>query len=352
MLGESLAEVKIDNSAILLPTPALTSTDVNYGDIIQEEYGIDPAFPHQIHEVKQMWWKDKLKKIWGSKNKTDKVINWINEQVSKSPTEVSIYTPLLAQDIIITPKVKDFFNDLQMRTNVKVVNELNIPRANISETREQLKKDKKKITDVGKEPFIQFDMKYNDVAFENKIRDGTDYISGITTTWADPFKYFKNIATLASLRESNLLRHLSNIDMFYRKAIILPNALLCADTFSVKLGMRSNSPKPIKESINARRVDILTGGYLKPRDLRKEHGEELGHYCPVDIGNPTITDFNMDFNGHIYHAERVHDGHANYELVEQARNKMNAGTLLKHLREKKFGRDVVNSIFRIGQIPL
>lgn len=351
-MGESLAEVKIDNSTILLPTPVLTSTDVNYGETIQEEHGIDPAFPHQIHEVKQMWWKDKLKRIWNSKARIDKEVGWINEQIGKSPTDVSIYTPLLAQDILITPKVKDFFNDLQMRTNVKIVNELNVPRANISETKEQLKKDKRKIIDVGKEPFIQLDMKYNDVAFENKIRSGADYISGITTIWADPFKYFKNMATLASLRESNLLRHLSNIDMLYRKAIILPNALLCADTFSVKLGMKNKNSKPFKESINARRVDIPTGGYLKPRDLRREHGEELGHYCPVDIGNPTIKDFNMDFNGHVYPAERVHDGHANWELVEQARNRMNSGSLLEYLREKKFGRDVINSIFRIGQATL
>ena len=179
-----MAELKIDNNTIPLPHPVITTTDVNYGERIMEEYKINPAFPHQVHEVKELWWMDKLKKVRNSKRRIGKEIGWINEQIGKSSADISIYAPLLAQDIIITSKVKDFFNDLQIKTNVKVINELDVPKANIAETTAQLKKDKRKIVDVGKEPFIQMDMQYNEVAFENKLLHGADYINGITAIWA------------------------------------------------------------------------------------------------------------------------------------------------------------------------
>lgn len=204
---------------------------------------------------------------------------------------------------------------------------------------------------MGKEPFILMDMRYNDAVYENKLNIASNYMRGITSLFADPFKNFKNFSTLAKAKNGDMLRHLSNVDMSYGKAGLVPNSFLVADTFSSKLGIRIDNGKPYRERINARRFDLSTGGYLTIRNQKQEHGNSLGHFCPIDRGN-TLDDLPIEFDGNLYPAFRVHDAHANFDFVEQARERMNAGTLLSFLHAKKYGRQVLDAVYRYGQTSL
>lgn len=149
LVGESLGELTISNATIPLPHPVITGTDVNYGERITERYEIEPTYPHQIHEIKERWTKDRLRRVMRSDKQTKEKISWINEQVAKTQAPVSIYVPLLPNDVVVSNAVKDFFSHLQVKSNVPIVNGLDMQRSNTADTEATLKEDKKKIEDVG-----------------------------------------------------------------------------------------------------------------------------------------------------------------------------------------------------------
>lgn len=352
--GESLAEASFGTGTMSLPNAVVNNTDISYGEEIQDANEIEPAYPHRLHEIREIWWKEKLKEAMASDTLKLELISKINEQVDKAPDHAiaSFYTPILAQDIRVTNNVRSFFSEVQLKSNTDAVNSLDMPSANMHEIEEMLKADKRTIENASKEPFFEIDMWSHEGAFESKANLATGYMGGITAIWRDPLRYFKNFQTLASLNNTPVLRHLTNVEplypLFTGKSAILPNALLCADTISLKLGM-GGTKKRVRA--NARRLDIATSGYLKIRQHRREHGDNLLHYCPICRDN-TMADLLIDFREHLYPAFRVHDAHALYDIVDEARDKINSGQLLQFLRNKKFGRKVVDEVFRVGQAPL
>ena len=181
--------------------------------------------------------------------------------------------------------------------------------------------------------------------------------------YADPMKYFGTYKVLAELKNSNILRHLSNVDRYYigdKKSAVMPLSFLYADTYSPKFGMGSSKKKKDtkgnvnvvrKNRVNVKRYDLETSGHLKMAEHRKEHGENLKCFCPIDDGN-TISDILADYHKFLYTTFRTHEPFAVYAFADIARVKAVSGKLLDYLKNKKYTANPLQSVFGIGQVAI
>ena len=359
--GESIGVATISNTTIPLPYSAITTTEVNYAEEITDNCEVEVIYPNKIHELKERWNLNSIRRLMNSDAQFEAKVAYLKIQKEKSPAEIFIYTPLLKEGTPITREVVDFFIKLQIKAEFDIINILDIPYFTFQQMRELLTTKKRELEDQNKIPFLLASTKTPDMRFKPISKLAVELLNGLTAIYANPMQNFSNFSTLAGLQEPNFIRLLSNVDrIFYKdnKSAIMPNAYLYSDIFSSKLGMYVTKKKLIngkmevintfRPRLNARRLDKISGGLLKIRQQRTEHDEDLDCVCPIDRGN-TLSDVVVDFNKYLYKAFRVHEPFAIYEDLESVRERINRGNLLEFINTKKYAKNVLDSVFGVGQ---
>lgn len=355
--GESIAQIRIENTIVETPTPMITTTDVNYADELTNRYEVDLRYPHKIHEIREAW---SLKRLQGltKYGKLGEKIEWLIQQRAKSLAKKFMYTPIFNDDVIVSKDIVLMMLKLQAESGIELINLSDSPTIPTTDALGLIKDCAKTVRDMGREPFLQIRANYSDTMFKNKTEVAKELgLSGITVMHYDPIKYLANYKLLAELREGGLMRHLSNIDRIWRgdgKSAVMPYGMLFADTYSTKMGRGGSKKKadghPIKPKprVNARRYDWNTSAHLRISEHRQEHGEELNCGCPICIGN-TMADVVADYSRILYPAFRTHEPYALHTFADFARARMRAGTLKEFLTTKKYAPNALKNVFGIGQ---
>ena len=364
VFGESVGEVTIGKTSMPLPYPALTQTDINYADAVIHSHGLDISHPHKLHESREWLWESDVKDLLHSKKLQQKKTDWINTQISKakaaSSAEVFVYTPYFGSSVPITRHLIEAFVDMQIKSEADVVNIVDSPSLTPSDMASVVKDAAKTALEHGKEPFYQIDMATAEALFYAKIQAVRDAIRGLTALYANPKLYFKNFGTLAKLRESPILRLLTNVNRRYPKTDsggLLPVSLICADVVSPQLGLSFGNNKKLQEKVkakeqtNARRMNADLFGYLTSVQHKRECGESLNCVCPIDKGNE-MSDVVADFSGELYSAFRVHEPFAMFDAAEQVRHQIVSGNLRKFITKKKYAQRPADELFQINQTML
>jgi len=356
--GESTGEIKFGNAHIPLPYPVLTSTDLNYASEFSREFLTPISFPNQVHESKKLWAKDFVLKVLDSREKQQQEIDWINANLMKAKdnaeSKMSFFTPLLTKEVPVSRKIIDLLVGIQLDSELEIVQILDSQRLSQTEMALVIKENVKIIKDAGKEPFFLTSTAFDEELFKARLEIAKKTMSGITALYSNPTKHSQNFNALATSKEENFLRFLSNVDRRYPKfgkCNVVPIAMLCSDIFSSSLGMGGGSKKEAikKEQTNARRLNNECLGHLTMAEHQKEYGEKLDCNCPVDRGNE-LSDLYIDHKGHLNDTFRTHEPYAVFEAVEQAREKINSGKLLEeYIHKKEYAKQAYEELFKWKQ---
>lgn len=357
ILGERKGEVEFGKSRIKIPSPMITNTDINYANTITRNSGVDVFYKNEVLEIRELLFPQRVKDVILNKKGQKSHTDWINKQISnaKSSSNVSItlYTPTFAK-VTVDEKFIDAVVDMQLESNLTIVNIPDPPWLSNEKTIEIIKEKSKLITKNNKEPFylIPIDQDYG--KFLQRIEKGKQYFRGVTTMYADPKSFSPHYKVLAALRsDPRILRILSNVEKTYVQRDSSPNdniafypaAFLVSDFYSLKYGGGFGGERDAdKERYTAKRLDLSTLEYLTVQKHKERYKEALDCDCPIDDGKE-MGDLLVDYYGNLTEVFRIHESFKVYEFNQILLNSYKVGKTFEFVKDDKRIRDLLNSSY-------